>query len=99
MPLKPTGDAMLSTGNQLKAARALVGVNQQTVAQQAGINVNTVRNMESAGAGQIPGLAASVQAVQRSLEAAGVVFLSDREGGPGVRLQASAGQSAQVAIV
>ncbi len=75
---------MLTTGNQLKAARALAGLEQKEVAEKAGVNVNTIRNMEAAGAGQIAGRAQSVQTVQRVLEEAGIEFLN--HGQPGVRL-------------
>jgi DNA-binding XRE family transcriptional regulator len=37
----------LVTGNQLKAARALAGVDQQQVADAAEVNVSTIRNMEA----------------------------------------------------
>ncbi len=76
---------MLTTGNQLKAARALIGVDQATVAAAASVNVNTIRNMEAAGASPISGRAQNVQAVQRALEAAGIEFLN--HGQPGVRLR------------
>ncbi len=76
---------MLTTGNQLKAARALAGLEQKEVAEKAGVNVNTIRNMEAAGAGQIAGRAQNVQMVQRVLEDAGIEFLN--HGQPGVRLR------------
>jgi len=76
---------LLTTGNQLKAARALVGVEQRDLAQAAGVHVNTVRSMEAAGASAIAGRAQNVQAVQRVLEANGVEFLN--HGSPGVRLK------------
>lgn len=75
---------MLTTGNQLKAARALAGLEQRDVAEKAGVNVNTIRNMEAAGAGQIAGRAQNVQNVQRVLEQEGIEFLN--HGQPGVRL-------------
>lgn len=78
---------MLTTGNQLKAARALVGMDQADLAARAGVNVNTIRNMESADAGAIPGRSQNVQAVQKVLEAAGVQFIAENGGGPGVRLK------------
>ncbi|TIO90454.1 MAG: hypothetical protein E5X98_03710, partial [Mesorhizobium sp.] len=67
---------MLTTGNQLKAARALIEIEQKEVADLAGVNVNTIRSMEAAGAGPIAGRAQNVQAVQRVLEARGVEFLN-----------------------
>lgn len=79
---------MLTTGNQLKAARALVGVEQITVAEAAGVHVNTIRTMEGAGPAPIPGRAQNVQAIQRALERFGIEFLN--HGSPGVRLKPKA---------
>jgi hypothetical protein len=76
---------MLTTGNQLKAARALIGAEQIGVAEAAGIHVNTIRTMEAAGPAPIPGRAQNVQAIQRALESQGVEFLN--HGSPGVRLR------------
>jgi transcriptional regulator with XRE-family HTH domain len=76
---------MLTTGNQLKAARALVGMEQSRLAEAAGLNVNTIRNMEAAGAGPIAGRSVNVQAVQRALEEEGLIFLNGGE--PGVKLR------------
>jgi transcriptional regulator with XRE-family HTH domain len=75
----------LVTGNQLKAARALAGVDQQQVADAAEINVNTVRNMEARGAEPITSSAVTVRSVQLALEAWGIEFLN--HGQPGVRLR------------
>lgn len=75
---------MLTTGNQLKAARALADIEQKDLAERAGLNVNTIRNMESAGSGPIAGRAANVQNVQRILESLDIEFLN--HGNPGVRL-------------
>jgi transcriptional regulator with XRE-family HTH domain len=76
---------MLTTGNQLKAARALIGVEQREIADAAGIHVNTIRSMEAAGMAAITGRSQNVQTVQRVLEARGVEFLN--HGNPGVRLK------------
>ncbi|MEY9137192.1 transcriptional regulator with XRE-family HTH domain [Bradyrhizobium diazoefficiens] len=75
---------MLATGNQLKAARALIGVEQTEIAASVGVHVNTIRSMEASGASPIGGRAQNVQAVQRALEDRGVEFLN--HGQPGVRL-------------
>lgn len=75
---------MLTTGNQLKAARALIGIEQTEVAAAAGIHVNTIRAMEASGLMPIAGRAQNVQAVQRVLESHGIEFLN--HGKPGVRL-------------
>lgn len=75
---------MLVTGNQLKAARALLGVEQVDLAARADLHVNTIRKMEGKGAAEITSGADIVRRVQAALEAAGVEFLN--HGRPGVRL-------------
>ncbi len=76
---------MLTTGNQLKAARALAEMDQNTLADRAGVNVNTIRNMEAKGSGVLTSGMDVVRKVQLALEAAGVEFLD--HGRPGVRLR------------
>ena len=68
----------------MKAARALAGVDQQQVADAAGVNVNTIRNMEARGAKPITSSAVTVRRVQLVLEALGIEFLNHAQ--PGVRL-------------
>ncbi|NKJ90531.1 hypothetical protein GFM14_02720 [Rhizobium leguminosarum bv. viciae] len=75
---------MLTTGNQLRAARALIGMDQTILAGLSGVHVNTIRSMEGAGSGPIAGRAENVQNVQLTLEKAGLEFLN--HGKPGVRL-------------
>lgn len=82
---------MLTTGNQLKAGRALAGLEQKEVAERAGVHVNTIRSMEAAAAEPITGRAQNVQAVQRALEHYGIEFLN--HGQPGVRLMLKPGRS------
>ena len=72
---------MLATGNQLKAARALAGVDQQQVADAAGVNVNTIRNMEARGGEPITSSAVIVRKVQLALEALGIEFLNHTQPG------------------
>jgi transcriptional regulator with XRE-family HTH domain len=76
---------VLTTGNQLKAARALIEMEQVELARRTGLSVNTIQNMERSAGRPIAGRAANVHAVQAALEAAGLEFLNgDR---PGVRLK------------
>ncbi|WP_245511402.1 hypothetical protein [Rhizobium leguminosarum] len=63
----------------------LADIEQKELADKAELNVNTIRNMESAGGGPIAGRAGSVQAVQRILETMGIEFLN--HGRPGVRVR------------
>jgi transcriptional regulator with XRE-family HTH domain len=69
---------------QLRAARSLLGWSQATVAQAAGLSIPTVKRAE--GAGSIPASSAATEAIRAALEAAGVIFLDENGGGPGVRL-------------
>ncbi|WP_347976504.1 helix-turn-helix domain-containing protein [Bosea vestrisii] len=75
---------MLTTGHQLKAARALVGVEQADLAERSGVAVTTIRKMEWKGAETLTSGLDTIKRVQTSLEAAGVEFLN--HGQPGVRL-------------
>ncbi|MGX5803368.1 helix-turn-helix transcriptional regulator [Bradyrhizobium sp. Arg314] len=69
---------------QIKAARALTSLTQEDVAGAAGLSVQTIKRMEALGTGRSS--ADNVMAVERALEAAGVVFIPENGGGAGVRL-------------
>ncbi len=75
---------MLTTGNQLRAARALVDMDQGTLAKGAGVSANTISSMEKRGAEQLTSSYATIRAIMDVLEKAGVEFLN--HGQPGVRL-------------
>ncbi len=81
--------ASMLTGAQIRAARSLIGWSATKLAAQAGISYPTVQRAESVDG--IPRLTApNLFAIQRALEAAGVVFLDEheqRDGGVGVRLR------------
>lgn len=76
---------MLTTGNQLRAARALVDMDQTTLAKGAGLNINTISAMEKKGPAMLTSGLDKIRAVMRVLEEAGVEFLN--HGQPGVRLR------------
>lgn len=71
------------TSRQFRAARALLGWTQQTLADRAVVAINTVRAIEADRAYPKPD---SVTAVRRALEKAGIVFLPNGAMGEGVRL-------------
>jgi hypothetical protein len=73
------------TGNHLKAARMLCGVDQERLSALAGVGINTVRNMEAYGDQPIGGYQSTREKVQRALEAIGIEFTNGGE--PGVRLR------------
>jgi|ERR1700683_2049080 len=72
------------TGNHLKAARALIGLDQERLSELSGVSINTIRNMEACGDRPIGGYASTRDKVQRSLEALGIEFTNGTS--PGVRL-------------
>lgn len=75
----------LITGNQLRAARALAGVEQKWLADKSGVSINTIRNMEARGAEPITSGAVTVRKVQSALEGARIEFTNGDA--PGVRLR------------
>lgn len=74
----------MMTGNQMKAARALLGITQTELAAAAGISVPTIKRMEVQDTGKSS--LENVLKVRKALEAAGVVFIAENGGGAGVRL-------------
>lgn len=74
---------------QIRAARALLGLSQRELAKIADVAISTVKRIEAAG--DLTGSARTLWSLQTSLEQAGVVFISgDEGGGPGVRLREGA---------
>ena len=73
------------TGNQLKAARALIGWSQAQVAEAAGLSVPTVKRAE--GQAALSASTEAIAAIRSALEAAGVEFIADDGEGVGVRLR------------
>jgi transcriptional regulator with XRE-family HTH domain len=70
---------------QLRAARGLLGWSQSALAQRAGLSLPTVKRVES---GTGPRVSDEAQnKLQRALESAGVAFIDENGGGPGVRLR------------
>ena len=78
------------TGAQLRAARALLGIDQKTLADQAGISLPTVQRME-ASPGTVRGVVESLTKIVEALDRAGVELIADgaasAQGGRGVRLK------------
>jgi transcriptional regulator with XRE-family HTH domain len=69
------------TGEQVKAARKLLGWSQEAFAFEAGLNQSTIANFET---GKSRPSVLSVSTIKRTLEGGGVEFT---EFEPGVRLK------------
>ncbi|MCR8725516.1 helix-turn-helix domain-containing protein [Frigidibacter sp. ROC022] len=78
------------TAAQLRAARALLGIDQKTLASLAGVSVPTVQRME-ASQGNVRGIVESLTRIIEALDRAGVEIISEgmvsSTGGRGVRLK------------
>lgn len=75
----------MMTGNQIKAARSLLGLSQAEVAGAAGLSVPTVKRAE--GNAAVTASVEAIAAIRAALEAAGADFIAENGGGPGVRLR------------
>jgi len=73
----------------MKAARALVGMEQRTLARLSGVSLPTIQRMEASG-GTVRAVVGTLMKVMDALESAGVEFINDGTtssgGGKGVRL-------------
>ena len=82
---------MISSG-QLRASRALLGIDQRTLAGLCGLSLPTIQRME-ASEGVIRGNVDSLMKLVAALEAAGIDLIAENAasnaGGRGVRLKAS----------
>ncbi|MFW5641773.1 MAG: transcriptional regulator [Roseicyclus sp.] len=63
----------------------MLNLTQPALAEAAGLGLSTVVDFEKQRRTVAP---ASVAAIRTALEAAGVIFLEENGGGPGVRLRA-----------
>ena len=80
---------MMSSG-QLRAARALLGVDQRQLAGMAGLSVQTIQRMEASD-GVIRGNVDSLMKLIAALDEAGVALIGEgdmsSQGGRGVRFK------------
>lgn len=78
------------TANQLRAARALLGIDQKTLAEMAGVSVPTIQRME-ASEGDVRGIVDSLMKVVNALDRAGIELIGEHArsdgGGRGVRFR------------
>jgi transcriptional regulator with XRE-family HTH domain len=75
------------TPAQCRAARGLLKWNQDELAGKASVSAVTIRNFENERSSP---QRATLDVMRRALEAAGVQFIDENGGGPGVRLKANA---------
>jgi transcriptional regulator with XRE-family HTH domain len=72
------------TGEQLRAARAILKLEQSELAGIAGVSTETIKRLERLD-GALAANARTLAKLKSALEQEGIVFLSDNGGLPGVR--------------
>ena len=83
---------MIMTAEQVRAARALLRIEQADLSRRANVSIATLRRLEAPG-GEARVSAATATAVRTALEAAGAEFIDD-----GVRRRPPARRSEQDAV-
>ena len=83
------------TATQMRAARALAGIDQKTLAERAGVSLPTIQRME-ASAGVVRGVVDTLMKVVQAINDSGVELIGEGQaserGGRGVRLKAPPGK-------
>jgi transcriptional regulator with XRE-family HTH domain len=75
---------------QIRAARALLNISQADLARFASVHVATIRRLEAAT--DVRGAAETIWKIQKTLEAAGIEFISEEAGrGAGLRFRQARG--------
>jgi transcriptional regulator with XRE-family HTH domain len=82
------------TAAQLRAARALLGIDQRNLAEMSGLSVPTIQRMEASEA-MIRGNVDSLMKLITALDVAGIELIAEgaasEAGGRGVRLKSGSG--------
>ena len=83
------------TSAQIRAARALLGIDQKTLARHSGLSLPTIQRME-ASAGQVRGVVGSLVKLVDALDSLGIDLIGEAAGSAagrrGMRLKSAAGR-------
>mgnify|MGYP000327161693 FL=1 len=74
------------TGEQLRAARAMLKLEQGELAELSSVSIETIKRLERME-GPISANSMTLNGLQKALETEGAVFLPENGGLPGVRLR------------
>lgn len=81
------------TSRQMRAGRALLGLDQRQLAELAGLSLPTIQRMEASD-GQVRGIVDTLVKVIRALESSGIELIGENSAsvatGRGVRLREAA---------
>lgn len=76
---------IILTSEHIRAARALLQWDQKTLANMSNVSVATIKRLEP-HSGALKSNKVTVEALRNAFETAGVEFIPENGGGPGVRL-------------
>ena len=79
------------TSEQIRAARAMLRIEQRDLAERSGVSLETVKRIERTP-GAVSAYTSTMAAIQRALEDCGIEFTNGRQ--PGVRLRSPLATSA-----
>ena len=74
------------TGEQLRAARAMLKMEQGELAELSGVSIETIKRLERMD-GRLKAYAETLHSLQETLEGEGVIFLPENGGLPGLKLR------------
>jgi transcriptional regulator with XRE-family HTH domain len=80
------GYSVTVTSEQIRAARALLRWEQKELADASKVSLPAIKRLETIP-GRLAAQARTIDALCAALEAAGVEFIPENGGGPGVRLK------------
>jgi transcriptional regulator with XRE-family HTH domain len=78
------------TAEQIRAGRALLRWQQATLAERADVSLETIKRLERLDGPLEQVRVGTVEAIRRAFIGAGVEFIDENGGGPGVRLRKGA---------
>ena len=74
------------TAEQIRGARAMLRWSAKKLAEVSGISIPTIQRMEAA-TGVPTSISKNLETIERTLRAAGIIFIDDGSAGPGIRLK------------
>jgi transcriptional regulator with XRE-family HTH domain len=95
-------EAKMLSPAQLRGGLAMLNISQAELAERAGISVETLKRLLGVRAGISVGQGVSAEAMEKAraaLEKAGVEFIAENGGGPGVRLRKTVAAAANASTI
>ena len=83
----------LITGSQIRMARAALQIGVRELAEMSGVSAMTITRIEN---DRSRGQVGSLEKIANALQDAGVLFISENGGGPGVRLTKTSGRDNKI---